>query len=171
MAEISLWKYQSPLGDMVVGSRQERLCLCHWLGSHGYERVKNRLSRMLSADFVYEESEVNRDAISQLKEYFLGNRVEFDLPLEMKGTEFQQRVWRELQSVEYGVMVSYSEIASCIGNPTSTRAVAQAVGANPIAIILPCHRIVGVDGSIRGFAGGIERKQFLLEFEKKVHFE
>lgn len=166
MAEVYLWQYKSPLGDMVVGSCRERLCLCDWLDSSGHERTKSRLERLLSAKSTYGKSEVNTAAISQLEEYFAGSRMEFDLPLEAVGTEFQQRVWRELQRVEYGERLSYSEVALRIGCPTATRAVAQAVGANPMAIILPCHRIVGSDGSMRGFAGGLARKEFLLKLEE-----
>ena len=101
----------------------------------------------------------------QLDEYFTGQRRAFDLPLAPRGTEFQQRVWRTLASIPYGETVSYAQLASRVGKPTATRAVGAANGRNPLPIVLPCHRVIGADGSLTGFGGGLPTKRFLLELE------
>jgi len=104
-------------------------------------------------------------AIRQLKEYFAGTRRVFNLPLRMQGTAFQQRVWRELTKIPFGETWSYGQLAKRIDNPNGSRAVGLANGRNPIAIVVPCHRVIGADGSLTGFGGGIERKQWLLAHE------
>jgi methylated-DNA-[protein]-cysteine S-methyltransferase len=104
-------------------------------------------------------------AARQLKEYFAGKRREFDLPLRMEGTEFQQRVWRELTKIPFGETRSYGQLAKRIDNPNGSRAVGLANGRNPIAIIVPCHRVIGADGSLTGFGGGLDRKEWLLTHE------
>lgn len=101
----------------------------------------------------------------QLSEYFRGERHSFDLPLAGVGTEFQKSVWKALTEIPFGVTISYRELAERIGRPTAFRAVAQAVGANPIAIVVPCHRVIGSNGSLTGFAGGLEAKKTLLTLE------
>ena len=107
-------------------------------------------------------------ALSQLREYMAGTRREFDLPLVLEGTEFQVAAWRALARVPYGTTASYATQAASIGRPTATRAVGAANGRNPVAIVLPCHRIVGADGSLTGFAGGLETKRWLLAHEESV---
>jgi methylated-DNA-[protein]-cysteine S-methyltransferase len=104
-------------------------------------------------------------AARQLKEYFAKERREFDLPLRMQGTEFQRRVWRELTKIPFGMTWSYGQLAKRIDKPNASRAVGLANGRNPIAIIVPCHRVIGADGSLTGFGGGLPRKQWLLEHE------
>lgn len=104
-------------------------------------------------------------AAQQLKEYFSGARREFDLPLKMQGTEFQQRVWRELCTIPFGETRSYGQLAKRLGNPNGSRAVGLANGRNPIAVIVPCHRVIGADGSLTGFGGGLDRKEWLLSHE------
>ena len=108
---------------------------------------------------------VTAAAVAQLREYFAGNRRTFDLPLAAMGTAFRQQVWQALQNIPYGQTCSYSDIAQAIGNPKAVRAVGTSNGANPIAIIVPCHRVVGADGRLTGYAGGLERKQWLLDLE------
>jgi methylated-DNA-[protein]-cysteine S-methyltransferase len=104
-------------------------------------------------------------AARQLKEYFAGKRREFDLPLRMEGTEFQQRVWRELTKIPFGETRSYGQLAKRLNNPNGSRAVGLANGRNPIAVIVPCHRVIGADGSLTGFGGGLDRKEWLLTHE------
>ena len=104
-------------------------------------------------------------AVRQLKEYFAGTRREFDLPLKMQGSEFQQRVWRELTKIPFGKTWSYGQLAKRIGNPNGSRAVGLANGRNPIAVIVPCHRVIGANGSLTGFGGGLDRKEWLLTHE------
>ena len=104
---------------------------------------------------------------SQLKEYFDRNRKSFDIPISANGTEFQMQVWEELQKIPYGKTATYKEIAENIGNKKASRAVGMANNKNPIAIIIPCHRVIGTKGDLIGYAGGIEIKKYLLELEKK----
>jgi methylated-DNA-[protein]-cysteine S-methyltransferase len=106
-----------------------------------------------------------RAAVRQLQEYFAGTRREFDLPLRMQGTAFQRRVWKELTKIPYGETWSYGQLAKRIDNPNASRAVGLANGRNPIAVIVPCHRVIGADGSLTGFGGGLPRKQWLLAHE------
>lgn len=108
---------------------------------------------------------ITEEACSQLSAYFAKTRHEFDLPIDVKGTEFQTLVWKALQSIPYGQTVSYLDIAKHIGNPKAVRAVGLANGKNPIAIVVPCHRVIGSNRTLTGYAGGLARKQFLLNLE------
>jgi methylated-DNA-[protein]-cysteine S-methyltransferase len=108
------------------------------------------------------------DVIRQLEEYFDGTRREFDIPLALHGNAFELRVWSALQQIPYGETVSYGEIARRIGDPTAPRAVGLANGRNPVALIVPCHRVIGANGSLTGYGGGLERKRFLLDLEAGV---
>ena len=110
-----------------------------------------------------------QDCVAQLDEYFGGKRKEFSVKLDLRGTEFQKRVWRALQEIPFGRTVSYLDIASAIGNKESTRAVGRANGQNPISIIVPCHRVIGSDGGLTGYGGGLWRKRWLLDFESRTH--
>ncbi|MER7173156.1 methylated-DNA--[protein]-cysteine S-methyltransferase [Streptomyces mesophilus] len=105
--------------------------------------------------------------VEQLTAYFAGDRTDFDLPLHLDGTEFQRTVWAELLKIPYGETRSYGELAEALGNPAASRAVGLANGKNPIGIIVPCHRVVGANGSLTGYGGGIERKRQLLDFERQ----
>ncbi|EJL6393485.1 methylated-DNA--[protein]-cysteine S-methyltransferase [Vibrio navarrensis] len=104
-------------------------------------------------------------ALTQLNEYFLGKRTQFDLPIAAKGTAFQMQVWQALTTIPYGETWSYQELANAVGNPKAVRAVGLANGKNPVSIVVPCHRVIGKNGKLTGYAGGIERKQWLLERE------
>lgn len=108
------------------------------------------------------------DAITQLDEYFTGSRRDFDLPLDLRGTEFQVAAWRALADIPYGHTASYGQQAASIGRPKAVRAIGGANGRNPVAIVLPCHRIVGADGSLTGFGGGIAVKKWLLDHEQSM---
>ncbi len=107
------------------------------------------------------------EVIRQLQAYFCGELKEFDVPLAMEGTVFQLRVWNELRKIPYGETISYAQLAERIGNPQAVRAVGLANGSNPIPIIVPCHRVIGSDGSLTGFGGGLSTKKKLLELESK----
>jgi methylated-DNA-[protein]-cysteine S-methyltransferase len=115
-----------------------------------------------------EAKEPFADAIAQLEQYFAGERSEFGLRLDMRGTQFQRDVWDALLTVPYGETRSYGEIAKQIGRPHRARAVGAANGNNPISIIVPCHRVIGADGSLTGYGGGLDRKRFLLDHEAGV---
>jgi len=108
------------------------------------------------------------EAARQLSEYFCGQRQSFDLPLTLEGTAFQRRVWQALLGIGYGQTVSYGQLAGQIGRPTAARAVGLANGRNPVSIIVPCHRVVGSDGSLTGYGGGLGNKRRLLELERRV---
>ncbi len=116
---------------------------------------------------VLEERDRCAAVIGQLDEYFRGQRREFDLELLAKGTPFQCRVWSELTRIPYGATISYRELAGRIGRPSAVRAVGAANGANPIPIIIPCHRVIGADGTLTGYGGGLPLKQALLSLERK----
>lgn len=105
------------------------------------------------------------EAARQLREYFAGERAEFDLPLAPEGTAFQRAVWRQLQQIPYGQTISYGELARRVGNPKASRAVGSANGANPLPIVIPCHRVIAGDGTLGGFGGGLPTKQMLLALE------
>ena len=112
------------------------------------------------------ETALLKEAKEQLQEYLMGKRKKFDLPLAPEGTEFQQRVWKALQEIPYGKTCSYKDIANNIGNEKACRAVGMANNKNPIAIFIPCHRVIGANGKLVGYAGGLELKEKLLEIEK-----
>ena len=115
--------------------------------------------------FEIEENAYTQLALTQLTEYFAGKRKVFDMPFDLEGTPFQQRVWRELLTVPFGKTRSYMDISRALGDTKAIRAVGTANGSNKIAIIIPCHRIIGSDGSLTGYAGGLHRKKWLLDFE------
>jgi methylated-DNA-[protein]-cysteine S-methyltransferase len=165
--KVSVQYYSSPCGELVLASAGDALCLCDWRAKPCAEKNRHRLVRMLGAEFCEEPSEVILRTEEQLDEYFAGRRTAFDIPLQPVGTAFQHRVWQALLEIPYGETCSYRDIALRVGNPRGVRAVAQAVGANGIAILIPCHRVIGSDGSLTGFAGGLEAKRLLLEVERK----
>lgn len=109
-----------------------------------------------------------QEAVSQLNDYFLGKRTDFDFKLNPKGTDFQQRVWKELLEIPFGKTMSYLELSKKLGDVKAIRAVASANGKNPLWIVVPCHRVIGTDGSLTGYAGGLWRKKWLLEHENPV---
>lgn len=130
--------------------------------------IKDEVISALEEDASAPEDVVLLDELmAQLDEYFRGERRSFELSLRTSGTEFQEAVWSELQKIPYSTTVSYSEIARRIGRPTAVRAVGHAIHCNPIGILIPCHRVIGADGNLKGFAGGLEAKRFLLALEQK----
>ncbi len=160
--------YDSPCGKMVLASINGKLCLCDWNDMPCAERNKRRLIKSLNVSFKEEPSEVLRQTIFQLDEYFAGIRRDFSIPLHPIGTEFQRRVWEALQEIPYGETRSYKEIAIRVGNIKGIRAVAQAIGANGISIVIPCHRVIGTNKSLTGFAGGLSAKRTLLSIENSL---
>ena len=160
--------YTAPCGVLKLGSYGGRLCLCDWQVEKHRERVDRRLRKMLRAEFEEATSEVIEEARRQLDEYFAGQRREFTVPLLFTGTDFQKRVWEELLNIPYGAAISYGEMARRIGKPRSVRALANANGANSISIFAPCHRVIGSDGTLTGYGGGLDAKRFLLELERTI---
>ena len=126
------------------------------------EKIRNSLS-----DFKHENNKIIRQTKKQLQEYFTGNRTEFDLPITFNGTIFQKQTWKALLTIPYGETRSYSDQAHLIGNPKAVRAVGRTNGLNPIGIVVPCHRVIGKSGKLTGYAGGLDKKKFLLDLERK----
>ena len=165
---INIQHYFSLCGELVLASYADNLCLCDWSDNPCAERNKRRLERYLNASFKTETSSVLEEAKRQLDEYFAGNRKAFTIPLLLVGTVYQQQVWNELLNIPYGATTSYKEIAQNIGKPKAVRAVAGAIGANGISILIPCHRVIGSDKSLTGYAGGLEAKKILLQIETQI---
>lgn len=168
MNSINIQYYNSPCGEIVLASMEDELCLCDWNEMPCAERNKHRLTKYMNAVFRVETSYVLEQTKKQLDEYFSGTRKAFDIPLHPVGTEFQQQVWNALLEIPYGETRSYKDIALSIANLKGIRAVAQAIGANGISILIPCHRVIGSNHSLTGFAGGIEAKRILLEIEREM---
>ena len=168
MNKIVIKHYHSPVGELLIGSFEGRLCLCDWADGKKRSRNESRMKAALKAGFEEGSSEVIEKAVEELNEYFTGKRKDFDIPVHFTGSQFQNRVWTELQKIPYGSTVSYGEIARRIGRPKSVRAVANANAANPISILVPCHRVIGSDGSLTGYGGGLDAKEKLLKIEKVV---
>ena len=167
MRIVNLHTYRSPLGELLLGSFEGSLCMCDWKYRKTRKTINARVQQGLKAHFEERETEVISVAIQQLSEYLEGGRKEFALPLLMLGTEFQQSVWNELLKVPYGETETYLGLTNRVGNLNTLRAVAAANGANAISIIVPCHRIIGSDGSLVGYAGGLDAKKKLLQLENK----
>lgn len=150
MSEIETTYYKSPIGTLEIKGDKK-----------GIQSIL-----FIEEDLVSQShSDVLQDCITQLDEYFNKTRTEFNLKLNPKGTQFQQKVWKELQKVPFGKTRSYLEQSKVLGDVKAIRAVASSNGKNPISIIIPCHRIIGSDGSLTGYAGGLWRKKWLLEHE------
>ncbi len=164
---VRLQRYDSPCGEIILGSAGDELCLCDWYGKPCAEQNKRRIARVLNAEFREESSDVIRLVTKELEEYFAWKRKTFDIPLRLAGSEFQQSVWKALLEIPYGETRNYIQIASAVNNPKGVRAVAQAIGANAISVIVPCHRVIGSNGSLTGFAGGLDAKRCLLELERQ----
>ena len=155
----------TPLGPMLAGATDEGICLLEFVDRRMLETQLNRLSRLLDAKIV-PGSHKHFDCLSQqLDEYFAGRRTQFDIPLVFPGTEFQKKVWTGLQAIPYGCTHSYKQQAQAIGASNAVRAVARANGDNRIAIIIPCHRVLGANGELVGYGGGLTRKEYLLKLE------
>lgn len=148
-----------PLGRLLLTGTDQNLTGLHMMGAHDY-------SALIEART--EDRAVFVDAIGQLEEYFDGSRTEFDLPLDARGTEFQTAVWKALGEIPYAQTRSYGDVAAAVGNPKGSRAVGMANNRNPIAVIIPCHRVIGASGKLVGYGGGLDRKVWLIEHEQKV---
>lgn len=162
---VNIQHYHSPCGEIILASSNGKLCLCDWQDMPCAERNKQRLQRILKADFKEESSTVLNQAQKELDEYFMGIRKIFSTPLLPIGTDFQKRVWKALLEIPYGETRSYMKTAERVNNPKGVRAVAQAIGANGISLFIPCHRVIGSNHSLTGFAGGLEAKRILLKIE------
>lgn len=149
--------FPSPIGNLLLTSDGENLTGLQMDSADGFE---------IDSDWD-ENTTPLAEAVIQLRAYFAGELKAFDLPLLPEGTPFQKRVWKELQRIPFGRTISYQELARRVGNPNASRAVGSANGRNPIAVIIPCHRVIAADGTLGGFGGGLDRKEWLLRHEQR----
>jgi AraC family transcriptional regulator of adaptative response/methylated-DNA-[protein]-cysteine methyltransferase len=163
---ITVTRILTPLGPMLAGATDEGLCLLEFVDRRMLETQLANLRRRLRAELVPGSNKHFESLSVQIEEYFAGTRKQFDLPLVLTGTPFQQKVWEGLLAIPYGTTRSYGKQAAMLGRPRAVRAVARANGENRIAIIIPCHRVVGKDGRLTGYGGGLWRKQYLLDHER-----
>ena len=163
---IRVTRVATPLGPILAGAVEEGICLLEFVDRRMLETQLDRLAHRLRAEILPGTSPHFRPLTSQLTEYFTGTRTTFDLPIVALGTPFQERVWAELRTIAYGTTRSYGEQARRMGQPTAVRAVARANGDNRIAILIPCHRVIGADGKLTGYGGGLWRKERLLDLER-----
>lgn len=165
---ILISRTETPLGPMFVAATDKGISLLEFVDRRMLETEFKDLQRLLKANIITGENAHTKQAQSELKAYFEGKRQVFDVAIDAPGTPFQQQVWDQLLTIPYGKTRSYQEQAACIQNPKAVRAVASANGHNRISIIVPCHRVIGKDGRLTGYGGGLERKRWLLEHEMQV---
>jgi AraC family transcriptional regulator of adaptative response/methylated-DNA-[protein]-cysteine methyltransferase len=158
---------ETPLGLMVAGAAEEGICLLEFTDRRMLNTEYKDLARLLKTTIVEGENKHTKAIRKQLDEYFEGKRKEFTVPLVTPGTGFQQAVWKELQKIQFGSTMTYQEQADALNKPEAIRAVANANGQNRISIVIPCHRVIGSDGHLTGYGGGLKRKRWLLDHEKR----
>ncbi|MDR0742821.1 MAG: methylated-DNA--[protein]-cysteine S-methyltransferase [Tannerella sp.] len=164
---IKIQSFETSCGELLLGSFNEKLCLCDWKYRKRRIAIDSRIQKALNAVYEEGDSELIEQTREQLNQYFSKERTVFDLPLLLAGTDFQREVWEELMQVPYGMTESYSGLANRLNKPKAVRAVATANGANAISIIIPCHRIIGSNNKLVGYAGGLDAKKKLLALEQK----
>ncbi len=156
---------ETSIGVLLVGIAENSLLFLHFKDNTDLKKIEKRFECV----FKKEENNPFGDKVeNQLKEYFQGKRREFDLNYTLLGTEFQKKCWKALSEIPYGETISYSKQAEMIGKPLAVRAVANANRLNPITIVIPCHRVIGKNGKLTGYAGGIDKKEFLLKLENAI---
>ena len=167
---IFLHHYSSPVGELILGDYNNQLCLCDWQYRKMRKEVDKRLLNGLQATFETQSTPLLKETVLQLRAYFDKKLFHFDLPLLLVGTDFQQTVWKALQQIEYGKTQTYLGLSKQLNNPKAIRAVASANGANAISIIIPCHRIIGSNQELVGYAGGLTVKRKLLTLEQSYNY-
>jgi len=165
---IQIQYYKTPVGELILGSYEEKLCLCDWKYRKMRSGIDNRIKKALNTEYEFGDSPVITETIRQLTGYFEEGQTTFSIPLLLLGTDFQKSVWSTLLKIPFGKTASYLELSKKLGNEKAIRAVATANGANAHSIIVPCHRIIGSDGSLVGYAGGLPAKKKLLQLEKAL---
>ncbi len=157
---------QSPIGEFIAGATSTGCCVFEFHDRGGFDRVRARVEKRYGMEMVRGSNGNVEMMITQVQEYFDCRRREFTLPLQLKGTAFELSVWNELKKIPYGSTTSYGKLAQILGRPGASRAVGRANGANYLAIIIPCHRVIEANGSLRGYGGGLWRKKYLLDLEQ-----
>jgi len=168
MSQINTQYYKTKYAHFILGSFENKLCLLDFKYRKMRTTVDNRLKKGFDAEFVEQDDEILKETRKQLDEYFNMTRKEFDIPMITVGTDFQKSVWDGLLKVPYGTTSTYLQLAKNIDNEKAVRAVANANGANSIAIMIPCHRIIGSNGELTGFGGGLPLKKRLLNLEQNL---
>ncbi|MBT4014594.1 MAG: methylated-DNA--[protein]-cysteine S-methyltransferase [Deltaproteobacteria bacterium] len=166
MKFINIQYCKTKIGELILGSFEGKLCLLDFRYRKMRKTVDERIKKGLNAKFAENNTEIIEKTLAELDEYFHGNRKVFDVPLKMVGTDFQKRVWEALLRVPFGTTSTYLQLAKNIKNEKAVRAVAAANGANSMSIIIPCHRIIGSNGKLVGYAGGLPIKKQLLKLEQ-----
>ncbi|EJM4065987.1 methylated-DNA--[protein]-cysteine S-methyltransferase [Salmonella enterica] len=164
---IIIHRFTTPLGPMFVCATECGVCLLEFTDRRMLETEFRDLQRLLKAHILSGENNHTRQTEKEISEYFSGKRQRFDIELDTPGSEFQRKVWKELSNIPFGTLTNYQSLAINIENSNAVRAVAAANGANRVAIVIPCHRVIGKDGAMVGYGGGLARKKWLLEHEKK----
>jgi AraC family transcriptional regulator of adaptative response/methylated-DNA-[protein]-cysteine methyltransferase len=164
---VNITRLSTPLGQMYAGASEQGLCLLEFIDRKMIDEQIAQLQKQLKARFVTGVNQHLTALEKQLAEYFAGKRRKFDIPLDVRGSEFQQKAWQALQQIPYGETRSYQQQAVAIGNEKAVRAIASANAKNRIAIVIPCHRVIAKDGGLAGFGGGVWRKKYLLDLEKQ----
>tara|TARA_R110002050_G_scaffold41242_1_gene100099 strand:- start:102367 stop:102894 length:528 start_codon:yes stop_codon:yes gene_type:complete len=159
---------KTPVGELILGSYNNQLCLADWRYRKMRKAIDARIKKGLDTDYQEGNSAVLTETEKQLNSYFLGDRTTFEIPLLLVGTDFQKKVWKSLLEVPYGKTNTYMGLSTILGDVKAIRAVATANGANAISIIVPCHRIIGSNGDLVGYAGGLPAKKKLLELENPL---
>ncbi len=162
---VTLSKAPSPVGELTVAGGAKGLLYVAFPGRESLARMEHWLAAHVPGAVIRRSGRTNAVAVRQLKEYFGGKRRTFDIPLDLRGTAFQKKVWRALTGIPHGKTATYGAIAGKVGKPGAARAVGGANNANPAPIVVPCHRVIGSDGSLTGFGGGLGLKRTLLELE------
>ena len=170
MNQVNIQYYKTSVGELMLGSFDDQLCLLDYRYRKMRQAVDNRILTGINAEFSHQDDDVLKETRKQVDQYIKQERTVFDIPLLMVGTDFQKSVWNALMKIPYGTTSSYLQLAKNINNPKAVRAVASANGANAMSIIIPCHRIIGSDGSLVGYAGGLPAKKRLLGLEKQDLF-
>ncbi|WP_370898146.1 methylated-DNA--[protein]-cysteine S-methyltransferase [Chryseobacterium gossypii] len=170
METVHLKTIETPLGPMFACAVDQGICLLEFTDRKNMEKQFKSLSKTLNAEITEQEHPHFEQLENELKEYFGGKRDRFGVPLFTTGTEFQEKVWQLLREIPMGEIRTYRQQSELLGNPKAIRAVGTANGINKIAILIPCHRVIGSNGELVGYAGGIWRKQKLLELEKAILF-
>ena len=159
---------ETPVGIMLAAGDDNHLYMLNYIEQSSMERKAAVIQKKLQARLEMGDASTIRSVTREMKEYFDGKRQEFETPVAMVGTSFQMRVWTELRRVPFGSTIIYAELAKRIEKPAAFRAVAQASSQNPLAIVIPCHRVINNDGSLGGYSAGLDRKRWLLDFEQSV---
>ncbi len=167
---INIQHFKTPYGELILGEYNDKICLCDWRYRKMRQTIDDRIQEGLQATFELKQTDLIIETQRQLEEYFQKLRTNFELPLLLVGTPFQKSVWNELLKVPYGKTETYLGLSQKLNNTKAIRAVAAANGANAISIIVPCHRIVGSNGELVGYAGGVDVKQKLLRLENSANY-